>query len=130
MITERKRMMTYTYFNRSPGMDMKTTHLFSPVKKNISMMVRVPFPTMTINLNEPQFVKSWSSSARNKINKAIREVLTIDRGSYLIPDILKLFAATASLKGLRGYQQEGFDQFPHIECSAIFYEGVMLCSHI
>ncbi len=130
MITEQKPRMTYTYFNRNPGMDMRTTHLFSPVKENISMMVRVPFPTMTIDLKEPQFVKAWSSSARNKINKAIREVLTVDRGPYLIPDILSLFAATATLKGLKGYQQADFDQFPHIECSAIFYEGVMLCSHI
>jgi hypothetical protein len=130
MITERKRMMTYTYFNRSPGMDMATTHLFSPVKKNISMMARVPFPTMTINLTDPQFVKSWSSSARNKINKATREILTVDRGPYLISDILNLFRSTATLKGLRGYHPDDFDQFPHIECSAIFYEGVMLCSHI
>jgi hypothetical protein len=130
MITERKRMMTYTYFNHSPGMDMATTHLFSPVKKNIFMMARVPFPTMTIALNDTQFIKTWSSSARTKINKAAREILTVDRGPYLISDILSLFKSTATLKGLRGYHPDDFDQFSHIECSAIFYEGVMLCSHI
>jgi hypothetical protein len=94
------------------------------------MMVRVPFPTMTVDLRNPEYVNEWSASTRTKINRATREGLTVDRGNFLIPDILKLFAATATLKGLRGYKPEDFDHIPYVEPAAIFYEGVMLCSHI
>lgn len=130
MITERKRLMTYTYFNRNPGWDLRTTHLFSPVVKEIVLMIRVPFPTMVVDLQDIAFVNHWSASTRNKINRAEREGLTVDRGNYLIPDILKLFSSTAVLKGLRGYKQADIDSLAHVECSAVFYEGVMLCSHI
>jgi hypothetical protein len=130
MITERKRMMTYTYFNHLPGWNLRTTHLFSPVMKTIPGMVRVLFPTMTVDLRDPGYINTWSSSTRTKINRATREGLTVDRGNYLVPDILKLFAATATLRGLSGYTPEDFDQIPYIESSAVFYEGVMLCSHI
>lgn len=130
MITQRKRLMTYTYFNPDPRTDLRTTHLFSSVQKRIALMVQVPFPTMVVDLGASSFVSQWSASTRNKINRAEREGLTVDRGNYLIPEILKLFASTAALKGLKGYVPEDFEQLPHLESSAIYFEGVMLCSHI
>lgn len=130
MIVEQKRWMTYTYFNRDPRQSHRTTHLFSLVKKDISMMVRVPFPTMIVDLRDSSFLSRWSDSTRTKVNRAEREGLTADRGNYLIPEILKLFSSTATLKGLRGYVPEDLDQLPHLESSAVYYEGVMLCSHI
>jgi len=130
MIREQKRWMTYTYFNRKPGWALSTTHLFSLVMKDILLMIRIPFPTIVVDLRDPTFVTKWSDSTRTKINRAEREGLTVDRGHYLLTDTLKLFAATARLKGLKGYTPQDFDQFPVVESSAIFYEGVMLCSHI
>lgn len=130
MIVEQKRWMTYTYFNRDPLQSHRTTHLFSLVKKDIAMMVRVPFPTMIVDLRDSSFLSRWSDSTRTKVNRAEREGLTADRGNYLIPEILKLFSSTAMLKGLRGYAPEDFEQLPHLESSAVYYEGVMLCSHI
>lgn len=130
MIVEQKRWMTYTYFNRDPSQSLSTTHLFSMVKKDIAMMVRVPFPTMIVDLRDTTFLSRWSDSTRTKVNRAEREGLTTDRGNYLIPEILKLFSSTAILKELRGYVSGDFEQLPQIECSAIYYEGVMLCSHI
>lgn len=130
MITQQKRLMTYTYFNRDPETDLRTTHLFSQVKKRIPFMTRVPFPTMIVDLRQSSFVSQWSASTRTKINKAEREGLTVDRGNYLLPEILKLFSSTATLKGLRGYVPADFEQLPQLESSAIYYEGVMLCSHI
>lgn len=130
MITQRKKRMTYTYFNRNPGLNIRTTHLFSLVKKKVPLMVRVPFPTMTVDLLKPEGMSNWAASARTKINRAEREGLTVDRGNFLIPGILNLFAVTAALKGLRGYVPSDFDQFPLVKSSAVIYEGVMLCSHI
>jgi hypothetical protein len=130
MIVEQKKWMTYTYFNREPGQSLSTTHLFSMMKRQISMMVRVPFPTMVVDLRDSAFVRQWAASTRTKINKAEREGLTADRGNYLIPEILKLFSSTAKVKGLKGYVPEDLEQLPHLESSAIYYEGVMLCSHI
>ena len=130
MIVEQKRWMTYTYFNRDPRQSHRTTHLFSLVKKDIAMMVRVPFPTMIVDLRDSSFLSRWSDSTRTKVNRAEREGLTADRGNYLIPEILKLFSSTATIKGLRGYVPEDFEQLPHLESSAVYYEGVMLCSHI
>jgi len=130
MIEEKKKWMTYTYFNHEPQSRMNVTHLFSPVKRNIAMMRRVPFPSMTIDLRRLTFVDQWSKSTKYKINRAEKEGLTVDRGNYLLPDILKLFSATAKLKRLKGYQPEDFDSLPFIECSAILYEGVMICCHV
>lgn len=130
MIVEQKRWMTYTYFNRDPRQSHRTSHLFSFLRKDIPMMVRVPFPTMVLDLRDPTFLSRWSDSTRTKVNRAEREGLTADRGNYLIPEILKLFASTATLKGLKGYVPEDFEQLPHLESSAVYYEGVMLCSHI
>lgn len=130
MIVEQKRWMTYTYFNREPGQSMRTTHLFSMVRKEIAMMVRVPFPTMIVDLRDSTFLSGWSDSTRTKVNRAEREGLTADRGHYLLPEILKLFSSTAMIKGLKGYVPEDLEQLPHLEASAIYYEGVMLCSHI
>jgi len=130
MITQQKKLMTYTYFNRNPGWNHRTTHLFSMVKKDIPLMVRVKFPTIAVDLTNPDFINLWSSSTRTKINKVVREGLTVDRGNYLLPDILKLFQTTVKIKGLKGYKPEDFKEFPNIECSAVFYEGVMLCSHV
>jgi hypothetical protein len=130
MIREHKKWMNYTYFNRNPGWDLRTTHLFSPTSKEIPLMTRVPFPTMVVDVLDPTFVSKWSDSTRTKINRAEREGLTVDRGNYLLPDVLKMFAASAAIKGLKGYAPQDFDQFPIVESSAIFYDGVMLCSHI
>jgi hypothetical protein len=130
MITEKRKWMTYTYFHRNPNGDTRTTHLFSFLIKKIPMMVRVDFPTMVVQVESPDFVKKWSSSTRTKINKAIKEGLTVDRGNYLLPDILKLFSASAAGKGLRGYTLDDFGTKSNYECSAVFYEGVMLCGHV
>ena len=130
MIVEKKKWMTYSYFNRDPQTRLDTTHLFSPVKRDIPFMKRVLFPTMTVDLRNPDFIERWSKSTRHKINKAEMEGLIVDRGNYLLPDILKLFSTTVSLKGLRGYKPSDFQTFPMIECSAIHYDGVMICSHV
>lgn len=76
------------------------------------MMVRVPFPTMIVDLRNLSFLSRWSDSTRTKVNRAEREGLTADRGNFLIPEILKLFSSTATIKGLRGYVPEDFDQLP------------------
>jgi hypothetical protein len=130
MITEKKRWMTYTYFNRNPKRNLRTTHLFSPVMTSIPGMKRVPFATMIVDLKDPAFGEHWSSSTRTKIHRAQNENLSVDRGGFLLPTILKLFNPSARLKGLRGFEHEDFDAYPYIECSAISYEGVMLCSHV
>jgi hypothetical protein len=130
MITERKRWMTYTYFNRNPGWSPGTTHLFSSVKKDIPLMQRVTFSTMVVDLKDPEFGEHWSESARRKIHRAQNEKLAVDRGGNLLPEILKLFNPSVKLKGLRGYEPSHFDYIPVIECSSVSYEGVMLCSHI
>jgi hypothetical protein len=92
--------------------------------------IREAYPTMIIDVSDAEFLKNWSSSTRTKVNKAIREQLTVDRGDYLLPDILNLFATTAAVKSLRGYQPEDFHLFPRVECSAIILDGVMLCGHV
>lgn len=130
MITERKKWMTYTYFNRFPSWQFRTTHLFSPVRKEIPMMTIVPFPTMVVDLREETFGENWSKSTRTKINRVQNENLAVDRGGFLLPDILKLFNPRARMKGLLGFEPADFNAMPYIECSAIFYEGVMLCGHI
>ena len=130
MITEQRKWMTYTYFNRDPDWNARTTHLFSFPLKKLPGMVRVDFPTMIVDIQESDFVKNWSSSTRTKINKAIKDGLTVDRGKYLLPDILKLFSATALEKGLKGHTVDNFISKPAMECSAVFYDGVMLCSHV
>jgi hypothetical protein len=130
MIVEEKKWMTYTYFNHDPRSRWNMTHLFSPRKRNLSMMKCIPFPTMIVDLREQAFVEGWSKSTKYKITRAEKEGLTVDRGNYLLPDILKLFSATATLKGLNGYKSKDFDSFPWIECSAVLFEGVMLCSHV
>lgn len=130
MITERKQFMSYTYFNPSPDNQIRTTHLFSSVKRSIPFMVRVPFPTMTIDLKEEDILSHWASSARTKVHRAVRELLTVDRGQYLLPHILKLFSSTAKKRDLKGYVPEDFTQFPLIRCSAVSVDGVMLCGHV
>lgn len=130
MIEEKKKWMNYTYFNRDLQSRFDTTHLFSPVKKNLMMMKCIPFPTMVIDLRKQTFVEKWSKSTKYKVARAEKEGLTVDRGNYLLPDILKLFSATATLKGLKGYKPQDFNTFPTIACSAIHYDGVMICSHV
>lgn len=130
MIIDKKKLMTYTYFNRIPDWNLRSTHLFSLVKKNIPGMVRKPFPTMVVDLRDSTFISKWSASTRTKINRAEREGVTVDRGHYLLTDILTLFVMSTASKGLKGYKPEHFDHFPVVECSAISYDGVMLCSHI
>ena len=130
MIEEKKKWMNYTYFNREPQSRFDTTHLFSPVKRHLTMMKCIPFPTMVIDLRKQAFVEKWSKSTKYKVARAEKEGLTVDRGNYLLPDILKLFSATATLKGLKGYKPQDFNTFPTIACSAIHYDGVMICSHV
>jgi hypothetical protein len=130
MIREEKKWMNYTYFNREPAFRFDTTHLFSLIKKWIPGMVCVSFPTMTVDLRDPDFVQHWSKSTRYKINRAEKESLVIERGNFLLKDILKLFSITASMKGLRGYVHTHFDHLPRIECSAVFFEGISLAAHI
>lgn len=93
-------------------------------------MVCVPFPTMVVDIQNETFGESWSSSARTKIHRAQRENLAVDRGGYLLENILLLFNPRMRIKGLHGYEPSHFDTMPHIECSAIYYEGVMLCGHV
>lgn len=130
MITEQKKWMTYTYFNRDPRPGLRTTHLFSPVQKDLNGMVQVPFPTMTVDVRDAEFGELWSSSTRTKIHRAQNENQAVDRGSYLLEDILKLFNPGARLKGLRGFEVADFDTLLNIECCAVYYEGVMLCGHV
>ena len=130
MIVEKKKWMTYTYFNRNPKWSLRTTHLFSPIQKSIPGMVCVPFPTMIVDLKDAEFGEKWSKSTRTKIHRAQNENLAVDRGSYLLPVILQLFNPSARQKGLRGFEIHAFDTIPVVECSAVIYDGVMLCSHV
>lgn len=130
MFKEKKKWMSYTYYNRHPAFHWRTTHLYSPALVKSVSMVRVPFSTMTVDISNEDFVSGWSASTRTKINKAVREELVPDRGQHLLPDILKLFALTAEKKGLLGFIVSDFDTFPRFECSAVILDGVMLCGHV
>jgi hypothetical protein len=130
MMTEHKRWMTYTYFNRTPSSEFNTTHLFSFSKRPQMLMVCVPFPTMTIDLSSVDFVNSWSASTRTKINKAGQHAFTIERGGFLLKDVLSLFMLTARRKGLRGYTEKDFACFSGIAVSAIYEGDVILCGHV
>ncbi len=90
----------------------------------------VPFPTMYVDLTQEDFVSRWSASCRTKINKAGQEQLTVERGRFLLKDVLKLFLSTVKRKGLRGYSEADFDRFSDIEVSAISIDGVMQCGHV
>jgi len=107
-----------------------TTHLFSPTRRSIAGMVRVAFPTLVVDIGDPDFLQRWSSSTRTKVNKASHDNLLIGRGSDLLPQVLDLFGSTARRRGLKGYPAHHFDAFPHVECSAAFLDGVMLCGHV
>jgi hypothetical protein len=122
--------MHYSYYNRSPGYQWRTTHLYSPILVSNLFLVRTPFPTMTVDVSAANFVSKWSASTRTKINKAVRENLAVDRGAHLLPDILKLFSQTAAWKQLRGFTVADFTTFPRFECSAVIVDGVMLCGHV
>lgn len=130
MIKIRRRWMTYTYYNSHPRFQWGVTHLFSFADLSVAGCIRIPFPTLVVELSDENFLEKWSSSTRTKVNRAVREELVADRGAYLMPDILKLFSSTALLKGLHGYSPRLFKDFPQIECSAVLYEGVMLCGHV
>ena len=130
MITEKKKWLNYTYFNRNPTFQWNTVHLFSPVKKNITGMKRISFPTMIIDVRHPEFKDIWSKSTRHDVNRAEKDDLTIKRGKDLLPDILNLFDKTAEAKQLRGYQMSDFDSRPWIECSAVYFENKMLAGHV
>lgn len=105
-------------------------HLFSPVKKNIIGMIRIPFPTMNIDLTNENFIDDWSKSTKYKVNRAEKENLVIQRGNEILPQILILFQKTALAKNLRGYTTEDFDSKPWIKCSAVFFDAKMLAGHI
>jgi|WetSurMetagenome_2_1015567.scaffolds.fasta_scaffold216081_2 hypothetical protein len=130
MFKEKKKWMSYTYYNRDPIFDWRTTHLYSPVWLKEGLNIRVPFPTMTVEVSEENFVRGWSDSTRTKINRAVREEMVADRGQNLLPDILKLFSFTAERKGLRGFTLSDFATLPKFECSAVMLDGVMLCGHV
>jgi hypothetical protein len=130
MITENKRWMTYTYFNRSPSPDIHTTHLFSFAKQARRGMVCVPFPTITVDLDKEDFVNHWSASAKTKIKKAEQRAFAIERGSFLLKDVLKLFMLTAKRKGLRGYTEEDFTYFSDTAVSGVYDGEVLLCGHV
>lgn len=130
MIREQKKWMCYTYFHRKPGLQWKTAHLFSPVKKSIPGMVRVPCPTMIADIRECDFLVNWSKSVRTKINKAEAEDFSIDRGMELLPSILDLFRQTAQSKSLRGHYPDDFNSRPWILCTAVFAGGNMLAGHV
>src|SRR5688572_7450114 len=112
MILEQKRWMCYSYFNRIPAFAFTTTHLFSPVKKVIKGMVRVPHPTMIAEIKDENFVESWSQTTRSKIRKAEAENFELKRGGDLLPGILKLFEETARAKNLRGHYEKDFESRP------------------
>ena len=130
MISEKKKWMTYTYFNRDPRIQFRTTHLFSFTKKKITGMIRHPFPTMTVDLHNPAFVDQWSESTRTKIKRAEKETLIIVRDNSLLNKILHLFNSTAGMKGLRGYQTAQFASMPFIQCNAIMHENNLLAGHV
>jgi len=130
VITEQKKWLTYTYFNRNPGFFLTIVHLFSPVKKNITGMKRISFPTMVIDIRDENFKDTWSKSTRHDVNRAEKDDLTIKRGKELLSDILALFEKTAASKGLRGYKVGDFNSRPWIECSAVFFENKMLAAHV
>lgn len=130
MIKEEKKWMCYTYFHRDPKFQWKSTHLFSPVKKNITGMVRVPSPTMIADIRECDFLNKWSSSTRTKINKAEKDELILCRDNELLPDILKVFSETAKHKKLRGHKPEDFLSRPWILCSAIMANEKILAGHV
>lgn len=130
MITEKKRCITYTYFNRTPVSNFRTTHLFSFTKRSGLFMVCVPFPTITVDLDLADFINGWSASTRTKVNRASQNELTIQRGDFLLEDVLKLFMFTAKRKGLQGYKGKDFASFPSIEVSAIYDKDVILCGHV
>ncbi|MEP6647101.1 MAG: hypothetical protein ABJC12_08420 [Saprospiraceae bacterium] len=130
MISEKKKWLKYTYFNRNPGFRLNEVHLFSPVKKGIVGMKRILFPTMVVDISKENFTDEWSKSTRYKINRAKKEMLIIKRNMDLLPAILNLFQRTAQLKNLRGYSMIDFDSRPWIECSAVFFEDKMLAGHV
>lgn len=130
MIREKRKWLTYTYFDRDPGLKLNTVHLFSPVKKKITGMIRIPFPTMYIDLKNGLFLDTWSKSARYKVGRAEKENLSIKRDADLLPDILNLFMKTAQLKGLRGHETGDFNSRPWIQCSAVFSDHKILAGHV
>lgn len=130
MIKEQKKWMCYTYFHREPGFQWKTTHLFSPVRKKITGMVCVPFPTMIADIKECDFLNTWSKSAKTKINKSEHDALSLKRGLDLLPDILSLFSETARAKDLRGHYPDDFSSRPWILCSAVYAGEKMLAGHV
>lgn len=122
--------MLYTYFNRQPSGDWMISHLFALSKKSIRGMKRIAFPTMIIDIQNENFTHTWSKSTRTKINRAQKEILAVDRGPYLLDDVLQLFMLSATAKGLRGYTASHFESLGPIECSAIYVDGVMICAHV
>ncbi len=130
MISQKKRMMHYTYFNRAPSRAMSTTHLFALHKHSFSLMVCTPFPTITVDIISPDFVGGWSASCRTKINKANLDDLKVDRSKKGLEDVMNLFQLTARRKGLRGSSSEDLATFPKVEISALYKDGEILCGHI
>lgn len=130
MILEKKKWMCYTYFSKDPHFAWRTVHLFSPAKKKIPGMITVPCPTMKASIIENDFLKTWSSSTRTKINRAENDALELKRGKELLPDILDLFRATAIHKKLRGHYPEDFNSRPWICCSAVIAGNKILAGHV
>ncbi|MEO6131671.1 MAG: hypothetical protein ABIQ02_07475, partial [Saprospiraceae bacterium] len=130
MITEKRKWITYTYFNRNPEFLLNKVHLFSPVKKNIEGMHRIPFPTMILDIQKENFLDAWSKSTRYKVNRAEKEGLVIERVITQLPEILNLFQKTAEVKKLRGYTIDDFHSKPWIDCSAVYADDKILAGHV
>jgi hypothetical protein len=130
MIKEERKWMCYHYFHRNPRFGWKATFLFSPVRKDIPGMKRLPCNTIVTDIRECDFLNTWSSSTRTKVRKAENEPLELHRGVDLLPRILDLFRQTAGLKKLRGHFPEDFDTRPWIICSAIYSGDKMLAGHV
>jgi lipid II:glycine glycyltransferase (peptidoglycan interpeptide bridge formation enzyme) len=105
-------------------------HLLSLVETKIKGMVCVPFPTMIIDLKNPDFLNDWSSSTRYKVNRADKENFEIKRSNHLLADILNLFQKTARAKGLRGFTTGDFYSRPWILCTAIYQDNELLAGHV
>lgn len=130
MIVQRRPWMTYVWHSHDPVPAMFRCFLYSPVRRVIPGMIRVPFPTILVNVADPDFVRGWSDATRTKINRASREAIEIRRGPHLLPDVLGLFMHTAHLRGLRGYPESHFETLPQVACAAAYADDNLICGHI
>lgn len=130
MIIEKKRWMTYTWYNASPSTDMRTTHLHSLTDTSLPGMVKRPFKTMVVDIRDEDFLKNWSSSTRTKVHRAEAEGMEITRGKVLLPEVIGLFVKTAKKKKLRGHKLKDFDSRTWVLPTAVFQGSTLLGGHV